>query len=281
MSAKDNFAQAMKELLDGDTDTNAKEGEDKKAAPSSFSSFSQPDARPPRAPAPDKKESIFGGAPAADEAEEEKPAGSIFGGAPSANESTEAADEEPAAEAEAATPAEEPVAAPVAAPAVAPAAAPTAATGDVTVVAPGTVIVGDISTAGGLRVEGEIKGNLNVASTLELTGKIIGDIKAADAVITKSLIKGNVAVKNFVTIDGETTVVGDVSGRTSQVNGKVKGNLTVEERAHFEPRATLVGNLIAGTVIIDEGAMLKGDIAITNAQNENINVEEPDFDIDL
>ena len=147
--------------------------------------------------------------------------------------------------------------------------------------APGTVVVGDINTNSDLRVLGEVKGNLKVATKLELNGKVIGDIEADEAAIANSLIRGNLTVRNLVTLDADTTVVGDVSARNAEINGKVKGNLTVDERGHFKTNATLVGNLISGTVIIDEGAMLKGDIAITNAQYEDISVEEPEFDIEI
>ncbi len=139
--------------------------------------------------------------------------------------------------------------------------------------------MGDIATAGGLRIGGSVKGNLKVASMMELNGKVIGDIEASDAVITGSVIRGNITVSNILTMDGETTVVGDVSAKSVDSNGKIKGNLTVEERAHFQGNAVLVGNLMSGTVIIDEGAMLKGDISITNIQTDHVTVDEPEFDI--
>lgn len=156
---------------------------------------------------------------------------------------------------------------------------PSGGTGETTVIAPGTTLVGDMSTAGGLRIGGSVKGNLKVASMMELNGKVIGDIEASDAVIVGSVIRGNVTVANVLTMDGDTTIVGDVSAKNVDINGKVKGNLTVGERSHFQSNAVLVGNLMSGTVIIDEGAMLKGDISITSADTENVTVDEPDFDI--
>ena len=310
MSAKDNFAQAMKELLNGgDSNTQNKEAEEKKTAPSSFSSFSQPEARPVKAPAPEKKE-------------EQPSGGSIFGAAPVSTPVAEVETEKEeevimSAPVSVPAPAPAPVAstmdAPVPAPAptpvqrptgsifggsVAPAAAPVTSApsytnepapreeepqenGSVTVIAAGTVIVGDITVSGGLCVNGSIKGNVKVANKLELNGKIIGDIQAEDAVITASTIKGSVITENSIDVDGETTIIGDVTARTAEINGKIKGNLTVDERGSFQSKAILVGNLVSGTVIIDEGAMLKGDISITSAQKENVTVEEPDFDIEI
>lgn len=295
MSAKDNFAQAMKELLNTGDTASAPETEESRA-PSSFSSFSMPDSRPPKAPAPEKRESIFAGAslpseepdaassllsaldeveePAAEVVEEtvvveetiESPVAAAAYEAPVAETAPAPSYEAPAAPSY--TPYEEP---PVSSPAF----------GEVTVIAAGTTIVGDLNTSGSLTVNGDIKGNIKVAHKLVLNGKIIGDIEAEDAEITSSLVRGNVAVQKNFCMDGGTTVVGDISATCAKSNGKIKGNLTVLERGHFENAATLVGNLVAGTVIIDEGAMLKGDIAITNAQNENIAVDEPEFDIEI
>ncbi len=278
MSAKDNFAQAMKELLnsgEGEGPISADEGR----APGSFSSFSTPDARPPKAPAPERHESVFG-------------SGSL-----SASIVEEPAEEETAVavetiEEETAAPAVEEVAAEEAAPQVsAPAytspAAPqdttpaTPSTDAVTVIAPGTTIVGNISTLGSLTMNGDVKGDVKVAKKLILEGRIIGDVDAQEVEVIRSSIKGNVTVASEFSMDDHTVVVGDISAKNACTNGKIKGNLTVLERGHLKPSATLVGNLVAGTVIIDEGAMLKGDIAITNAQNENIVVDEPEFDIEI
>lgn len=317
MSAKDNFAQAMKELLNsGEDDNLTKSTEEKKSAPSSFSSFSQPDSRPPKAPAPvqDKKDlntvSAFG-----EKKEDNEPAESVKEPVEETIKETieETSQDAVVPEPAAATPVStfgSPVAAPqpstsFAAPAQASFSQPThqaqaapspstqqpvstmaqqappAFSDTVTVIAKGTTVVGDITTDNGMRIGGNIKGNLQIATTLELNGKIIGDIECEDAVITASVIRGNVTARNNINMDRGTTIVGDVSAKNIQTNGKIKGNLTVEERGHFESESILVGNLISGTVIIDEGAMLKGDIAITNAQIENITVEEPEFDIEI
>lgn len=152
---------------------------------------------------------------------------------------------------------------------------------EVTIIAPGTKIIGDINTDGGLQVGGEIKGNIFVAATLELSGKIIGDIEAEDITVSNSAIRGNVTARNSITMDKETVIVGDVVANNVEIDGKIKGNLTVADRAHIEADSILVGNLVSGTVNIEEGAMLKGDISITNTQSQGINVSEPDFDISL
>ena len=150
---------------------------------------------------------------------------------------------------------------------------------EVTIIAKGTKIVGDISADGGLHVGGEIKGNIYVVGKLELNGKVIGDIEAEDIGVTTSMVKGNVTARNSITLDKETTVVGDVSAKTAELDGRIKGNMTVKERAHIQTDSILLGNLTSGTVNIEEGAMLRGDIAITDMQGHDVSIDDLDFDI--
>ncbi|MGD9560365.1 MAG: polymer-forming cytoskeletal protein [Oscillospiraceae bacterium] len=278
MSAKDNFAQAMKELLNS-PEAGGEDFEEKKPMSSSFSSFSQPEAKPQRTAAP-KAES-------APQRAQQQPAYSQAPEKPAYTQPTytpPAPAPRPAPTPYTPAPAPtyippQPVAAP--APAPAPMAPPMPAPADVepTVLAPGTTVVGDVTTAGGLRIGGSVKGNLRSAGAFELNGKVIGDIEAAEAVIVGSLIRGNVNLLGTLTMDAETTIVGDVSAKTIECDGKIKGNVTIADRSHFLPNAILVGNLMSGTIIIDEGAMLKGDMSITSAPADAITVDDPDFDI--
>lgn len=279
MSTKDNFAQAMKELLNSEGESAKRE--EKKVAPSSFSSFSQPEpkrpatakdstegeeklvAPPAPAPAPPLSQAFSGPAAA-------KP--KVAAPAPQVQDEPEIV-QEPAPAAP--TPVfSEPEIQPVIAQDARPMVKPNA-----TIISEGTVIVGDVSTEGDLQVKGSIKGNVKVAGTMDLSGKVIGDVDAENVNIVCSLVRGNVKVVGSLTVDNVTTIVGDVSARSVDVNGKIKGNVTVEERSHLQSDAVVVGNLVSGTLIIDEGAMLKGDMAITNAQVGDVSVEEPDFEI--
>lgn len=149
-------------------------------------------------------------------------------------------------------------------------------TDEVTIISPGTKIVGDISTNGSLQIGGDIRGNITVASTLELAGRVIGNIEAEDITISSSAVRGDIAARNSIHMDKDTTVIGDVITKTAEINGKIRGNMTVIDRAHIEADSVLVGNLVSGTVNIEDGAMLKGDVSILNAVVE----EEAPLDLD-
>ena len=152
---------------------------------------------------------------------------------------------------------------------------------ETTIIAPGTKIVGDIEADGCLQVGGSIKGNLKVAAMLDLNGRIIGDIEAQDVTVLTSLVKGNVTARDTLRVDKDTTIVGNVVARNAEIDGKIKGNVAVSERAHVKSDSVLMGNLVSGTVNVEEGAMLKGDISITSMQSDSVVVEDLEFDIQI
>lgn len=291
MAPKDNFAQTMKELLGG-TSGKDEMPEEKKSVGVPLSSFSQPAKTEDEGT---KEESTPQDAAKESDTKADKAdlAGTTSGKtlADFAQTSYTTADETALATQEeestmqdytsnlyssTTTTTEETTTSPFAQPLPA-----NDAVGSVTVIAAGTKIVGDIDTDGALCIEGSVKGNVRVGTKLDLNGKVLGDIEAEDIEIISTAVKGNVVARNTVHMDKDTTIVGDVSAKNAEIDGKIKGNLTVSERAHIKVDSILMGNLVSGTVNIEEGAMLKGDISITNIQSENVTIVEPDFDINI
>lgn len=79
----------------------------------------------------------------------------------------------------------------------------------------GTVIVGDVTFSGGMRVDGEIKGN--VRATDERTGTLVvseharieGEISVAHVVVNGTVI-GPLHCSDFLELQGKARVTGDV-----------------------------------------------------------------------
>lgn len=129
-----------------------------------------------------------------------------------------------------------------------------------TTIASGTVVVGEIHSKGDLNLFGEIKGNVETIGNVQIGGRIMGNVSGNDMIITSSAVKGNVAAQGSLQLDGGSVVMGDLKAREAQFDGQVKGNLTVEGLAHFFADTVLLGNVSVGSLIIDEGARLRGEI---------------------
>ena len=99
----------------------------------------------------------------------------------------------------------------------------------------GTTIEGNICFTGGLRVDGQVRGNVTSADdkpgTLVLSdqARIEGEIRVAHAVINGTVI-GVVNVLEYVELQGKANVTGDVHYRTLeiQLGAVVQGRLVYQ-----------------------------------------------------
>ncbi len=94
----------------------------------------------------------------------------------------------------------------------------------------GTVVTGDVTFSGGLRIDGEVHGN----------------VVAADGE------PGTLVVSEQAKIDGEIRVSHVV------VNGTVNGPLTANDYLELQPKARVVGDIAYRTLEMHVGAVVQG-----------------------
>ncbi len=108
-------------------------------------------------------------------------------------------------------------------------------------ISPGVEIKGDISSQGSIRIDGYVEGNLNIKGDL-----ILGD---------KGKIKGEVKAENII------------------IAGKIEGTATAGTRLEIAATGTIVGDINATTLIIEEGGLLDGTSRMTRAKEFSIDNE--------
>lgn len=150
-------------------------------------------------------------------------------------------------------------------------------TAGVSTVAAGTLIIGEIHSKGDLNLLGDIQGNVETKGNVTLGGKVIGNVEGRDVNCSKSSIKGNVVASGCVQLDPKSTIFGDVTAKNISCGGRMKGNLVIEGKAHFLNETILVGNVCAGSLVIEEGARIKGDVS-TSSQGPS-DMEDPFKDL--
>lgn len=94
----------------------------------------------------------------------------------------------------------------------------------------GTVITGDITFAGGMRIDGEIRGNVRVADGKE----------------------GTLMISEHARIEGEITVSHLV------INGTVIGPVNATEFLELQPRARVTGDVEYNNIEMHLGAVVQG-----------------------
>jgi cytoskeletal protein CcmA (bactofilin family) len=106
-------------------------------------------------------------------------------------------------------------------------------TPNISLIGAGTAIVGEVSAKGDIRIDGSVKGKLNVHGKIVLgnSGMIEGEVKAASADISGSII-------------GQMNISGALSMKaTSKIEGDIKvGKLSIEPGALFTGNCQMGGN---------------------------------------
>ncbi len=94
----------------------------------------------------------------------------------------------------------------------------------------GTKVSGDVTFSGGLRVDGEIKGNVQAA----------GDQPSTLVISEHARIEGEIHVSHLV------------------INGTVIGPMHATELLELQPKARVTGDVEYGTIEIHLGAVVQG-----------------------
>lgn len=111
--------------------------------------------------------------------------------------------------------------------------------GKAAVIGPGIIIDGDISGTENLVIEGKVSGNVNLSAHEVTVGKT-GEVNA------------------------------DVKARIIRISGKVKGDLSGEEKVIIASSGNVRGNIVAPRMMLEDGAIFKGSIDMDPGEAVNV-----------
>ena len=94
---------------------------------------------------------------------------------------------------------------------------------------------------------------------------IDGEIKSEEKITIEGKVMGKIDVGTTVTIGTDGFVNAEIKAREVRVLGKAEGNIHATQRVEIVAGGQFVGNIQSEKIIIQEGAIFKG----------NINMEEP------
>ncbi len=149
----------------------------------------------------------------------------------------------------------------------------------ITTIARGTVIIGEINAEGDVELLGSVKGKVASVGDIRANGKVIGDLMGRDVELVSCAVQGNIIASGSVTVDGDSVVIGDVTSENFCLDGKIKGNVMVEKEAKFQPKAILAGNVTTASIAMSQGAKIQGAVNIPLSEQETDMTFDVDFKI--
>ena len=126
----------------------------------------------------------------------------------------------------------------------------------------GLRIDGDVSSDTDIVIRGTVHGNIVCRGDIELSGSVQGDIEGRNVRIVGGRIEGNVVCSETLKVE-RSSVVGNLTAQRAQIDNKVEGNITVHGTLALLREADIRGDIVAGALSIEEGAVLTGKVSVS------------------
>ena len=90
---------------------------------------------------------------------------------------------------------------------------------------------------------------------------IKGEVSGEEDLLIQGKVEGKISLNgNQVTVGESGEVRADIFAKTIQINGKVIGDITANEKVIISKSGNVHGNVVAPRVLLEDGAMFKGSI---------------------
>ncbi|MEG0923529.1 MAG: polymer-forming cytoskeletal protein [Anaerovoracaceae bacterium] len=144
-----------------------------------------------------------------------------------------------------------------------------------TVIAEDVNLVGDIKTDGDINILGSVKGKITSKGHVFIEGSVDGNIKA-----NTISVDGGVVVAENIQCSGKcnigicSKIKSDIVANEIEVSGEIIGNLDIKDLGALYKTAKLDGNVTYGTLAIERGASLVGNLLVRsvadNRKSDNL-----------
>lgn len=125
-----------------------------------------------------------------------------------------------------------------------------------------TKVLGDIVCEGHLTVYGIVKGNIHCAGNVHIFGSVYGPIDAQQVMIEDCTYTGNITCSELLLNHNNTTIIGNINANNIVSLGKIKGNVDVANRFRIGNMGVVIGDISAGLMSLEEGAIVQGKVMI-------------------
>ena len=123
-------------------------------------------------------------------------------------------------------------------------------------------IEGNIVTTSGMKVLGEITGDVLCGGNLTLQGTIHGNVSARNIIIETGVLVGDVSVQEDVTLYQNAVIKGNLTLKNLHSNGEIHGKIQAEGTVELQKNAKIEGEVYAACFSVASGAKVKGAVNI-------------------
>lgn len=137
-----------------------------------------------------------------------------------------------------------------------------------------TKITGSISSKSNLEISGVVYGDIESQNSIRVSGKIEGNVNGKNVEINHATVKGDIHASDNLTITNQSDIQGNIYAGKLEFNSKINGNINVKNSASIQKESTVVGDITAASINVENGAAIKSTMNITGVKNSD-NEENP------
>ncbi len=98
--------------------------------------------------------------------------------------------------------------------------------------------------------------NTVIGSSIMIDGEISGD----EDLVIQGTVKGKIALKESLFVEGSGVVEADIDTQNVEIAGKVTGNILATDKVELKSDCRVVGDIKAPRILIADGASFKGNV---------------------
>ncbi len=107
-----------------------------------------------------------------------------------------------------------------------------------------------------------------VESTIGEHTTVDGTFKSENSICIRGTVQGEIESQRSILVDAQANVNAKVTAATVTVAGQVNGQIFCSGRVELQPSGRVVGEINAGTLIMQEGAFFEGNLKMGGRTSE-------------
>ena len=112
--------------------------------------------------------------------------------------------------------------------------------------------------------------NSTTINLISLGTDIIGDVRSAGDIRIDGTLKGNLITKGKVVVGPTGKIKGEVECKNSEISGTIEGKITVSQLLNLKASSKIEGDIITAKLSIEPGAVFTGHCLMKDGDNAGI-----------
>lgn len=133
-----------------------------------------------------------------------------------------------------------------------------------TYLAAGTMFRGTLTARGDVEIAGDFEGEIVAKGKITLHSNITSKITALGLVLVGCSLEGDVEITGDVSVNDQSSIVGNVRAENMVCSGKIKGDLDIQDNLVLDGTAEVDGSIKADTMSVARGAKITGSVEMHN-----------------